>query len=85
MMKIIIKHIIFTIVFAAPCGPGSFYNLTMNECQYCPLSQYQNESGQTSCEPCPNAMITRKEGAISADVCKSMSSKFSSTLIINKD
>ena len=64
-----IYYYIILLLAADPCAPGSFYNLTMNECQYCPLSQYQNESGQTSCEPCPNATITRIEGAISADIC----------------
>ena len=57
----------FTIAFVASCPPGSFLNVTRNECQYCPLYHYQNESGQTSCIPCPNGTITRIEGA--KDVC----------------
>ena len=66
----------FTIVFAASCAPGTFYNITRNECQYCPLHHYQNGSGQTSCIPCPHGMITRIEGAISADICNGKLSNF---------
>ena len=70
MMRIIILLYFLILDADTSCAPGSFYNVTRTECQYCPLSQYQNQSGQTSCIPCPNGTITRQKGAISADVCK---------------
>ena len=53
----------------APCEPGSFFNLTKNTCQFCPLSQYQDESGQTHCKTCPNGKATKILGATSKEGC----------------
>ena len=60
------------------CDPGSFFNSTRNTCQFCPLSQYQDESGQTYCKNCPNGKITKILGTTSKAGCIS---KFMRTLV----
>ena len=57
--------------FPVLCTPGSFHNVTENTCQYCPLSQYQDEFGQTSCKACPKGKFTRRRETTSIDECLS--------------
>ena len=55
--------------FTVPCAPGNFYDVERRACQFCPLSHYQDESGQLFCEPCPSGKITRRKGTNSPEGC----------------
>ena len=51
------------------CLPGTFYEESKKSCELCPLSQYQDKTGQASCMACPNGKITRSQGTSSVDGC----------------
>ena len=52
-----------------PCPTGNFYNVVQESCQSCPVSQYQDQSGQISCKPCPDGKTTSDQGAVSSEEC----------------
>ncbi len=55
------------------CPPGTYLvqgNTNFeNQCIQCPVGQYQNETGQTSCRNCPNDTSTRRTGSQGEDQC----------------
>ncbi|XP_013070411.2 uncharacterized protein LOC106057644 isoform X3 [Biomphalaria glabrata] len=52
------------------CGPGTFYNASAKECQFCPIGTYQSQSGQTSCTNCSGSSTTQQVGAYDSSSCK---------------
>ncbi|KAK3091097.1 hypothetical protein FSP39_017083 [Pinctada imbricata] len=56
-----------------PCGVGSYHNTDQNTCVPCPLHQYQDVEGQTSCKSCPTTVTkyTQQTGSNSSSHCVS--------------
>lgn len=46
--------------YLVQCPQGTFYNLTINKCQSCPLGYYNDDFGQIACKACPLHHSTRK-------------------------
>ena len=63
----IIYYLLYS--FTVPCAPGNFYDVEEKACKFCPLSHYQDESGQIFCVQCPSGNITRRKGANSPEGC----------------
>ena len=66
LMVILPKSYFTTVV---PCPTGNFYNVVEESCQPCPVSQYQDQSGQISCKQCPDGKTTSNQGAVSSEEC----------------
>ncbi|XP_076452127.1 uncharacterized protein LOC143287751 [Babylonia areolata] len=49
------------------CPVGQFFN--GSSCAPCPVSFYQNQTGQFQCKPCPRGFLTLTEGTTSEDSC----------------
>ncbi|KAK7507523.1 hypothetical protein BaRGS_00001458, partial [Batillaria attramentaria] len=54
------------------CAEGSFYNATTQQCQLCPIGQYQDQAGQTECKGCSSDKTTETEGSTTSNDCKSV-------------
>ena len=54
---------------SVPCPYGRAYDATLDRCVICPVGQYQDEAGSTSCKVCPLFTTTYGEGATSMDEC----------------
>ena len=52
------------------CPRGTYHNYTTNSCLGCPIGSYNDQTGQTSCQPCPEHHSTRKLNAKHAHECK---------------
>ena len=63
------------------CVAGQYLNAADNQCQACPMGQYQPEEQQTQCLDCPpntstdEVGISDKVGAVSRDQCSNPCSK----------
>lgn len=55
--------------FSEICDAGNFRNATSNDCQPCPVGEYQFEDLQDSCEECPTDHTTDGEGKTHKDNC----------------
>ena len=53
----------------APCGRGFFYNEPDSVCTKCPIGEYQDSLGQSSCIPCLSGKSTKNIGAKNIDEC----------------
>ncbi|XP_048248139.1 uncharacterized protein LOC124151774 isoform X1 [Haliotis rufescens] len=53
----------------AVCRAGHFYHSVAGRCELCPLGEYQNEAGQTSCKSCPPGQSTEATGTIDPEDC----------------
>ncbi|CAL1527991.1 unnamed protein product [Lymnaea stagnalis] len=51
------------------CGPGTFYNTSSAECEFCPIGEYQPLSGQTSCKLCSAGSSTQSVGTADQSQC----------------
>ena len=71
-MFILLEHgLSFFIIFSlGNCQPGTFINETTDDCQVCPIGQYQDEPRKTSCKECGENLSTEKEGSSSSDACQ---------------
>ena len=54
------------------CPPGTYLNLTTDDCVKCTVGQYQSQSGQTACDSCPEGTSTRYEGSQNEMQCVGM-------------
>ncbi|XP_067670751.1 uncharacterized protein [Haliotis asinina] len=52
-----------------PCKRGAYLDKNTGSCLPCPVSTFQNETGQTFCNSCPAPMTTRRNGADSDTRC----------------
>ncbi|CAL1528983.1 unnamed protein product [Lymnaea stagnalis] len=52
------------------CGPGSKYDINTKNCVLCPLNEYSNQSGLTSCTSCGANKVTLQRGSSSPSDCK---------------
>ena len=52
------------------CLPGSYSSDALEPCITCPVGQYQNEYGSTTCASCPFATTTLRRGAWTINECK---------------
>ncbi|XP_067673802.1 uncharacterized protein [Haliotis asinina] len=50
------------------CGPGSFLNSTLGQCELCPIGTYSDASSQTSCKTC-GEKTTLRPGARALGSC----------------
>ncbi|RUS73176.1 hypothetical protein EGW08_019068 [Elysia chlorotica] len=52
------------------CSPGSYYSTETTRCHLCPLGQYQEMSGQSTCNSCPPGLSTRTPGETRSSGCQ---------------
>ena len=62
---------LLSVNFVEICNAGSFFNLTSNKCEQCPVGFYQNQTGKMQCDYCLSGM-TSNRGAKSASECFGM-------------
>ena len=58
-------------MFAVVCPAGQFRNDSTNTCEDCPISKYQENTGQTSCSSCPTSYTTAAPASNSSSDCYS--------------
>ncbi|XP_023931173.1 sushi, von Willebrand factor type A, EGF and pentraxin domain-containing protein 1-like, partial [Lingula anatina] len=51
------------------CPAGSYFSKVSGSCRLCPVSYYQEQTGQFSCDPCPVDKVTRDPGADNSSMC----------------
>ncbi|XP_060063970.1 uncharacterized protein LOC132544399 [Ylistrum balloti] len=51
------------------CENGSFFNLTTQTCEICPMGTYQDQSGQFECLACPYNQTTIQNGTTDVKFC----------------
>ncbi|XP_070563038.1 LOW QUALITY PROTEIN: sushi, von Willebrand factor type A, EGF and pentraxin domain-containing protein 1-like [Ptychodera flava] len=51
------------------CAVGTFYNVSLGECQNCPIGTYQTNEASLSCQPCPANTSTEQPRSRSQDLC----------------
>ncbi|XP_059176661.1 uncharacterized protein LOC131956252, partial [Physella acuta] len=54
------------------CGPGTYYNSTLETCENCPIGQYSESYGQILCTVCPPGSTTYKKGSDLSSLCISI-------------
>ena len=54
-------------MIAVECPVGTFEN--EGACEWCPIGQYQDKTGQTSCKDCPYATAWDMPGAAHISYC----------------
>ncbi|XP_048581258.1 signal peptide, CUB and EGF-like domain-containing protein 2 [Nematostella vectensis] len=51
------------------CAMGSYYDLSLRDCQPCAVGSYQDNEGEEFCKLCPQGKTNRETGAKSQDMC----------------
>ena len=58
------------ILISVICQPGDYYDNSTSTCVACPIGQFQNTTGQSSCFSCPTDTTTESEGSTRVGDCK---------------
>lgn len=58
-------------LFLVVCGLGMYSDPVTRRCEFCPLGQYQENTGQSSCHHCPFNTTTLYRGSADSSDCVS--------------
>jgi len=68
--------------FLVSCGPGSYYNVSLDRCIICFPGSYQDEQAAFDCKTCLSGTTTVDKGATSVSQCVG---QFSSSFVNGSD
>lgn len=58
-----------TLLYVAPCQPGSAWDSNLLKCLPCGIGQYQDEPNKETCKQCEDNKSTLTEGSSRAEDC----------------